>query len=648
MWWLGPTSRFNFNHHLLSLQTVEHQNDTSIAVNPISRLPPPSYIIITMPPPASHCRTTSLLPLITSALLTLTQIDHRNRLSNFLAPSGGIADKNGAEAEDIHSLLLRAGYLRQAHAGIFHYLPFGLRVHEKLERLIDKHMRSLGASKLALSSISSEKLWEKSGRLAKGGAELMRFKSRGGIKHLLAPTHEEEITTLIGSTVSSYKQLPLRVYQIGRKYRDERRPRAGLLRAKEFTMKDLYTFDATEAAALDTYADVQVAYRALFDELGLPYLVAEADSGNMGGNLSHEYLYSSSTGEDTIISCTSCPYTANSEAATSRPSPRAQLQPSREEITVHHSITTDKKTLVNTYYLRSSVNALGNLTANEVNLHRIKELVPDLDPSVSHPLDLFLEHFTPFSTTETTNHSQIINLFDSALPFPLTGSSFSNHTDHAAAKTFIADKRIPTTSINTHPSTNAPLSLLKSRIDDSCPHCSEGRLKSTTAIELGHTFHLGTRYSVPLGAVVANADQQWTALQQGCHGLGVSRMIAAIAEGHRDNKGLGWPRVVAPFEVCVVCHPEMKADAETVYDVLAGTSQEGTDGMDVIFDDRDLKDLMWKMRDADLVGYPVFVVLGRSWKKEQLVEVQSRRKDVRINVPLAELRGVVEGLLAEL
>jgi prolyl-tRNA synthetase len=564
---------------------------------------------------------------------TLT-IDHRQRLSNFFAPSGGIAPKDGSE--DVHALLLRTGYLRQAYSGIFHYLPLGQRVHEKLEKLIDKHMRTLGASKLALSSISSEKLWEKTGRV--GGTELMRFRDRKGSRYLLAPTHEEEVTALVAGLVASHKQLPLRVYQIGRKYRDERRPRAGLLRGKEFTMKDLYTFDTTEEAALQTYSEVQVAYKNLFDELGLPYLVAEADSGSMGGNLSHEYLYPSPTGEDTILSCTECSYTANTEAAVPRAPPHCATPPTQAEVGVHHSITTDRKTLINTYYLRSSVNALGTRSPNEVNLHRIKEVVPTLDPSVLNPLDLFYESFTPYPSEEG-QHSQIINLFDRALPYPLTGSSFSNHTDHAAAAGFTADKRIPTTSITKHPDTGAALTLIKPRVDDHCPRCDNGRLKSTTAVELGHTFHLGTRYTEPLSAGVFNAEQQRVPMQQGCHGLGVSRMIAAIAEGHRDAKGLGWPAVVAPFEVCVVCHQEGRVDAEMVYDLL--------EGVDAVVDDRD-RELVWKMKDADLVGYPVFVVLGRSWKTERLLEVQSRRKGVKLFVTPEDLRQTVAGLLETL
>ncbi|KAI5780532.1 prolyl-tRNA synthetase [Geopyxis carbonaria] len=576
-------------------------------------------------------------------------IDHRSRISNFFIPSGGIAQNKDGQPDEIHALLLRTGYLRQAHSGIFHFLPLGLRVQDKLERLIDKHMRSIGASRLALSSITTEKLWKKTGRLEKAGAELLRFNDRKGGKYLLAPTHEEEITTLIAGLVGSYKQLPLRVYQIGRKYRDERRPRAGLLRGREFTMKDLYTFDSTEAAALETYKNVQVAYKALFDELKLPYLVAEAESGNMGGSLSHEYLYPSATGEDIIMSCTDCGYTSNSEAALPRAPAPSTYHPDTSEIAVHHSITSDRKTLINTYYFKSSATASGNIEANQINTHRIKELVPNLDPSVGQPLELYRQNFTPYnSSSKPESYSQVINLFDAALPHSITESSFSNHTDHAANNTFIADKRIPTTTITTHPSTGERTILTRARSGDHCPRCTDGSLKSTTAIELGHTFHLGTRYTDPLSAMIFNSEQKRVPMQQGCHGIGVSRMIPAIAEGFRDSKGLCWPRVIAPFEVCVIDHPEGSEDSQTVYDILAGRGLDGAEKeeIDVIYDDRE-KELVWKMKDADLVGYPVVCIMGKSWKQDRKIEIQCRQKGVCVEVELGQLRSTVSAILAD-
>ena len=247
-------------------------------------------------------------------LLIAQQYDGRNRLSNFWTPTQLVTQTADAGPQDGHDLLIRAGFLRQAHSGIFHLLPLGLRVQNKIEKLIDRHMLHLGASKVSLSSLSSEELWQRSGRLDKGRtSELLRLEDRKGAKYLLSPTHEEEITTIIANALHSYRQLPLRLYQVSRKYRDEPRPRQGLLRGREFLMKDLYTFDATENAAHETYEAVREAYVAFLEELKLPYLVARADSGNMGGTLSHEYHFPSPQGEDTIINCDKCDYSINEE-----------------------------------------------------------------------------------------------------------------------------------------------------------------------------------------------------------------------------------------------------------------------------------------------------------------------------------------------
>ncbi|KAF8440098.1 hypothetical protein BGX38DRAFT_1120941 [Terfezia claveryi] len=603
-------------------------------------------------------------------------IDHRDRMSNFFIPTGGITAH--AEEEDVHALLTRAGFLRQAYSGIFHLLPLGLRVHEKIEKLIDKHMKAIGASKLALSTISSEALWTKSGRLEKGGQELIRFRDRKDTKYLLSPTHEEEITNLVSSMVNSYRQLPLRLYQISRKYRDERRPRAGLLRSKEFTMKDLYTFDCDDATAIKTYNDICDKYCALFEELKIPYIVAEADSGTMGGNLSHEYHIPSPSGEDVVITCTSCSYAANEVCAKSappRPYETFELDP---QLAVFHGITKDRKTLINAFYPKLREPAAdpkrkriqdaerhldprepeGTIHLNEVNPHRIKDLVPDYDPSVQSPLELFKQHFVEYDP----KYSQIINIYDYRLSFfPDLNNSFANHSQIATH--FSASKDIPTTNIDTSADPVAePINVLKIFDGDLCPRCSNGSLTITNAIELGHTFHLGTRYTVPLNARASSPAEEdmgkMVPVSMGSHGIGVSRMIAAIAENFRDNKGLMWPRVIAPYEVCII--GTRGEGMEDIYDILtsedvAGEAVEVENGLgmlDVVLDDRQ-KSIVWKMNDADLIGYPVVLVMGRAWKQDGQVEVQCRAKGFQGTgkskiVEVRELRKVVAELLNDM
>ncbi|KAK7193469.1 prolyl-tRNA synthetase [Paraphaeosphaeria sporulosa] len=534
--------------------------------------------------------------------------DSRGRLSKFWAPTGGISPQD----DDSHALLLKGGFLRQAHSGVFHLLPLGLRVQNKLESLIDKHMSSIGASKVSLSHISTEELWKQTGRYS-SNSELLRINDRRESGFLLAPTHEEEITALVANMVHSYKDLPLRLYQTGRKYRDEKRPRQGLLRAKEFMMKDLYTFDSSHETALKTYDEVRQAYTNLFNELKLPYLVADADSGNMGGKLSHEYHFVSPKGEDNVWSCSSCNYVANEELV-EKPTPQTDLdaiaapaEPSPP--LVFTGISMDRKTAVRIVIARPSdmpteAQPPWDTISSVVNLHAVKRVYPDLDTGIEPAT---LAKLLPATETQQTLYSPSL--------------ATTPTTNEAPA------------------SAEADISL--TRPGDPCPRCPTGHLAVQKAIEVAHTFHLGTRYSAPLSALVAvpHATQK-EAIHMGCHGIGVSRLLGAIASQLADSAGLNWPRAVAPFEVVVVTAPKVDdADAVCVYDAL--------EGIDAVIDDRAGKSLGWKLRDADLIGYPVVVVLGKSWKSGQ-VEVQCRRLGVKKVVERGRLKGEVERFLGQL
>ncbi|KAF2131376.1 prolyl-tRNA synthetase-like protein, partial [Dothidotthia symphoricarpi CBS 119687] len=547
--------------------------------------------------------------------------DSRDRLSKFWTPTGGISPQDGDQDES-HALLIRGGFLRQAHSGVFHLLPLGLRVQNKLEALIDKHMHSIAASKVSLSTLTTEALWRQSGRYSTN-SELLRVNDRKESGFLLSPTHEEEITSLVSGMVHSYKDLPLRLYQVGRKYRDERRPRQGLLRAKEFLMKDLYTFDYSPDAALSTYEEVRQAYNNLFSELNLPYLVADADSGNMGGKLSHEYHFVSTKGEDNIWSCTACTYIANEELVEKKPT---QPPPGTPEQLIFTGISLDRSTAIQIHVPRppscSTTTPPGRtswaLAATHTNLHAVKRALPS-----PITLDTGIEPSTLTPLLEKT--SRTIVLCDRALT----------------------------------PTSLAGVDLTPTVPGSPCPNCAAGTLKVQKAIEVAHTFHLGTRYSAPLNAIVAGPNSQAKeALQMGCHGIGVSRLIGAVASLLADERGLQWPRVVAPWEAAVLTAPQTAdAEAAEVYDVLRGVGgastgisggSEGSAAIDVVLDDRPDKSLGWKLRDADLIGYPVLVVLGRGWKDRREVEVQCRRLGVKRDVGLGELRGEVVGLLARL
>lgn len=529
-------------------------------------------------------------------------------------------------------------------------LPLGLRVQEKFEKLIDKHMRSVGASKVSLSSISSEELWERTGRLE--GKELLRLKDRNDSGLLLGPTHEEEITQLVRNTVKSYKELPLRLYQISRKYRDELRPRQGLLRAKEFLMKDLYTFDHLESEALETYKSVREAYVNILTDLKLPYLVADADSGSIGGDTSHEYHFISAKGEDTVFQCDTCSYTANEEVA-QHSDDQLTLEDKPGPILVWKGISKDRKTLVEAHAMLNhpaDYNQSSSEPADRINLHAIKSLFPDIDTAIDGGdgdgaaiIAEQLWHANPSPDKARLILADAnIHTFRDQLAFETTTVSSSPH--HPTTFKYLTRQSKYT-------------SLLALQHGCLCPSCATGRVTSHRAVEVGHTFHLGTRYSAPLGLTVQNPSGKPALVQMGCHGIGVSRMIAAVADALADAKGLNWPRVVAPFEVVVVPAGgggksvkegeaggarDMEAEAVAVYDGLEAA------GVDVVLDDRRGVGLGWKLGDADLVGYSVVVVLGKAWRERRKAEVQCRRLGVKEDVVVDKLGDFVGELLGRL
>jgi prolyl-tRNA synthetase len=572
--------------------------------------------------------------------------DERSRYSGFWIPSFKIRGEKKANDEkaDSNVSLVRAGFFRQAYSGVFHLLPLGLRVQNKIERLLDKHMNSLQASKVSLSSVSSQDLWSKSGRLA-GGADVFKFSDRKGVKWLLSPTHEEEITELVGSLVQSYRDLPVRLYQVSRKYRDEPRPRQGLLRGREFLMKDLYTFDVDARTALQTYDDVRAAYKRFFDELKMPYIVANADSGNMGGDVSHEYHLPSVKGEDSIISCSHCDYVKNEELVRSkqvkiRPMTSASVDlmaatktnlPLRET----NFITGDRKTLVKVYCKSREATTSNNNPDCEINPYAIKAAIPQVALGVENPTEQF------FSLNP--QDGSILYMFDDQISVSEMQAKLATESEvgrHESFNMFMVESASGSEGV---------ADLVKLQTGDQCPACSEGRVKIEKAIEIGHTFHLGTRYSEALNARVAvdpgSKSQHEALMQMGCHGIGVSRLIAASASALSDNRGLNWPRVMAPFEVVIIPHQSTDVEAcAAVYDQILKDKQACNDA---IIDDRET-DWLQKLRDADLIGYPVIIFLGKAWRERGEYEVQCRRLNVKQNVSGAELSGFVGSLLEQL
>jgi len=506
----------------------------------------------------------------------------------------------------------------QTQPGIFHMLPLGLRVQEKIEKLLDKHMHSIGAARLALSSLSSAQLWEQSGRLSQVSGELFQLEDRKKHRFLLAPTHEEEITALVAAGVNSYKHMPLRLYQTTRKYRDEIRPRHGLLRSREFLMKDLYSFDWSYEKAFETYNLVAKAYQQFFKDLNLPIVVAEASSGDMGGKLSHEYHLTSPIGSDTIYTCKKCDYASNDEVASPR-LPAADEEIEGEAVPAPTlawtGVTTDRRILVNVWIPKD---------AGDPNIHAIKAAAPDLDTTLSgQPAHQAWED--QHKSTTAGGPPQVKQLIDGRLTKAMTtvGELLDAGEGHTVEKISQDEE-------------GQPLNLVCLKEGDACPRCDGGKVQTHRALELGHTFYLGTRYSEPFSAKVAAADPKKpkVTLSMGCYGLGISRIFAALVEHFATEKGLQWPVAIAPFHVYVVPTMEMTDEAWKLYDAIA-TGKELGKALDVVVDDRKVS-FGWKMNDAETIGYPIRVVLGKKFQKDGICEVHVHKYGTRTDVSVGQ------------
>lgn len=553
--------------------------------------------------------------------------------------------------------LIQHGYVRQVSSGVYHLLPLARQVQTNLENLLRKHMNAVGGVEVSLSTLSLPKLWERTGR--SGNTELFRLKdSRGGNEHILAPTHEEEITNLIANNVSSYRQLPLRLFQISRKYRDEKRPRGGLLRGKEFLMKDMYSFDKTAEEAVSTYKDVQQAYNAFFEEVGVPFVVAEADTGAIGGSLSHEYHYLSAVGEDTVATCESCKFTANVEKAIADP-PEAQRGTEKEEAAVAYFVSPDenRETLVAAYYPKdrefSVLHLMNELPEETVDL----EVFENTPKAIEQLKKLKKSDDTETTTTKETEASEPetqSSANDLALSYYLETAKAQDDSA-LLTRRFI---RVMDSRLNRHTplpelpfranrgstTTLVDVPLVMAQDGDACPECGEESLRVARAIEIGHTFYLGTKYSAPLNASVTlpnGSDAETVPIEMGCYGIGVSRLLAAITSITKDSDGLVWPASIAPYHVVVV-----SKDAEVGSSItnslrtglLSSTGPEekqqekGGDSkrpiINAVWDDRPATSFGASLRDARALGFPVTVVAGKRFAETGKVEIQLRSMSV--------------------
>jgi prolyl-tRNA synthetase len=531
-----------------------------------------------------------------------------------------------------HQLMSRAGMIRKVAAGIYDYLPLGLKVIRKVENIVREEMNKAGAIEILMPAVCPADLWEQSGRWQQYGKELLRLKDRKETEFCIGPTHEEVVTEIVRGTVNSYRQLPVNLYQIQTKFRDEVRPRFGLMRGREFIMKDAYSFDATDEGANASYEKMRKAYCRIFERCGLKYRMVEADSGAIGGSFSHEFMVLADTGEDVVISCESCEYSANIEKAVVIDKGEMSQAPMNE---VERVVTKGAHSV-------ADVSVMLDLKPSQI-VKTMLIIVDDEPVAVlirgDHELnEAKVKNLLGASVVELATPEQIAKATSGPVGFsgPI-GLKVSLYADNAVKYMRNMgvggnEKDIHLEGVNLERDFQVKqFADLRNAADgDTCPHCG-GRYSNTRGIEVGHIFKLGTKYSEAMKATFLDADGVGKEIIMGCYGIGVGRTAAAAIEQNHDENGIIWPMPLAPFQVIVtMLNPkdeEVFAVGEKLYqDLLA-------EGIEVLLDDRDERPGS-KFKDADLLGIPLRVNVGARGLKEQSFELQERRVGERVMLPI--------------
>ncbi|MGW1772608.1 proline--tRNA ligase [Streptomyces sp. NPDC002104] len=554
---------------------------------------------------------------------------HVQRMSRLMAKT---LREDPADAETLsHRLLVRAGYVRRSSAGVWSWLPLGKRVLDNVSRIVREEMDGIGAQEVLLPALLPKEPYEVSGRWSEYGDLLFRLKDRKGADYLLGPTHEEIFTLVVKDQCTSYKDLPVMLYQIQTKYRDEARPRSGVLRGREFQMKDSYSFDVSDEGLAESYRLHREAYVRIFERLGLDHRVVSAVSGAMGGSASEEFLAPAPAGEDTFADCPSCGYAANTEAvtfaltpATGEHGPLEEIPtpdtPTIETLAAHLGVpasATLKNLLVK---VDGEITAVGVPGDREVDLGKLAE---HLAPAVVELVTA--EDFTgrPDLVRGYVGPQGLEKVRYLADPRVAPGTSWvtgankpdTHARDVVCGRDFEVDQYLDVVVVEE---------------GDPCPSCGAG-LRLDRAIEIGHIFQLGRKYADAFGLDVLGAQGKPVRVTMGSYGIGVSRAVAALAEQTADERGLCWPAAVAPADVHVVAAGKAVplALAESAAQSLAGA------GLRVLLDDRPGLSPGVKLTDAELIGVPWILVAGRR-SAESVVELQDRRTGTREELPLEE------------
>jgi prolyl-tRNA synthetase len=557
------------------------------------------------------------------------------RLNKTLVPT---LKEDPVEAQVVsHKLMLRSGMIRQLGAGIYNWLPLGLRVLRKVENIVRQEMDRSGAQEVLMPAVQPAELWKETGRWAMYGAELLRFKDRGQRDFCFGPTHEEVITDMVRNEIRSYKQLPANFYQIQTKFRDEVRPRFGIMRGREFLMKDAYSFDLDQDSLDKSYELMFSTYQKIFTRCGLNFSAVEADTGAIGGADSHEFHVLAKSGEDEIASCDSCDYAANLEKAVAGRPPKPDSTPSAE--IMERVATPNIKTIdevagffkvpveqtVKSMVVETSEGAFMLLLRGDHELNEIK---------AANLLDG--DNFT---------------IPDAEAVQCLTGVSVGSLGPVGAGLPIVADLMLEDslnfvcgasqdgfhlTGVNWERDLPRPrfVDLRNIQVGDLCSRCDSGHFRFDRGIEVGHVFKLGDKYTKAMQMTVLNQGGREQTPLMGCYGIGVSRIVAAAIEQNHDDSGIVWPISLAPFHVeILLINPKEAVAAELAEEIYTRLQ---ANGIDPLLDDRNER-LGVKFKDADLIGAPLRVVIGGRGVKEGVVEVQSRQDGESEKVPIAEV-----------
>ncbi len=536
-----------------------------------------------------------------------------------------------------HQLMYRAGMIQKLASGIYNYLPVALRSLRKIEKIIREELDKRGCQEVLMPMVQPSELWIETNRWKTNGPELLKFKDRKGADFCLGPTHEEVITDMVRRNLRSYKQLPWNLYQVQGKFRDEIRPRFGLMRGREFIMKDGYSFDKDEAASKESYRMMYEAYNSIFKRCGLKFKAVDAATGSIGGDMSHEFQVLADSGEDMILSCTECEYAANEEKATSRYENSACDASTFKDATEVH--TPDQK----------AVEDVAKFLERDIK-EFIKSMIYLVDET---PVLVMVRGDREVNESKIQGHfkAQEVVLADDATVERVTGAAvgFAGPVGLKEDIKIVADFSVTgmanmvcganktdyhIENVNLGRDFKAEVAdFVQTVAGEPCPHCEKGELEETRGIEVGQVFFLGTKYSSAMNCNFIDENGKEKPAVMGCYGIGVGRTLAAAIEQNHDENGIIWPMAIAPFEAVVLplqMNKESVVEAgEKVHRLLLEA------GIDVALDDRDER-AGFKFKDADLIGYPVQLVIGAKSLEKGNIEVKIRKTGEKMEIPFDE------------